>query len=219
MKIRSLTWGPQSAPEVAPSRPRVAWFSHLSFILSPGVVNAQQKISKRYPGGKNVRIELRNISGTVVVESWNKDEIRLTAIIESKKAHVVPKQVDECLMIDVMSDKSRTRRRRRRQLPIASTRQFVGRSRNSAGATSVSRTFAAGAFARMFPRKAISSFLTSSRSRWSLKTSSVTSSSTESFCAAVPTISSETKARSRFASLATRRSVCRGVAGEKDRLE
>lgn len=67
-------------------------------------VNAQQKINKRYPGGKNVRVELRNISGTIVVESWNKDEIRLSATIESKGAQVVPKQVDQCLMIDVMSD-------------------------------------------------------------------------------------------------------------------
>lgn len=51
-----------------------------------------------------MRVELRNISGTIVVESWNKDEIRLSATIESKGAQVVPKQVDQCLMIDVMSD-------------------------------------------------------------------------------------------------------------------
>jgi hypothetical protein len=73
--------------------------------LSPIVVaHAQQKLNKRYPGGKNVRVEVRNISGTVVVESWNKDEIRLSATIESKSAHVVPKQVNDCLTIDVMSD-------------------------------------------------------------------------------------------------------------------
>jgi len=67
-------------------------------------VNAQQQLSKRYPGGKNVRVELRNISGTIVVESWNKNEIRLSATIESKTAHVVPKQVNDCLMVDVMGD-------------------------------------------------------------------------------------------------------------------
>lgn len=68
------------------------------------VVRAQQQLSKRYPAGKNVRIELRNISGTIVVESWNKDEIRLSATIESKNAHVVPRQIEECLVVDVMSD-------------------------------------------------------------------------------------------------------------------
>ena len=68
------------------------------------VVQGQQRLSKRYPAGKNVRIELRNISGTIEVESWNKDEIRLSATIESPNAHVVPKQIDQNLVIDVMND-------------------------------------------------------------------------------------------------------------------
>jgi len=73
--------------------------------LSTGfAVNAQQQMSKRFPGGKNVRVELRNISGTIVVESWNKNEIRLSATIESKNAHVEPKQINDCLMVDVMGD-------------------------------------------------------------------------------------------------------------------
>ena len=76
----------------------------LIFFSSVEVVHAQHKLSKRYPGGKNVRVELRNISGTIIVESWDKDEIRLTATIESKNALVVPKQVNESLMIDVRSD-------------------------------------------------------------------------------------------------------------------
>jgi len=67
-------------------------------------VQAQQQLSKRYPAGKDVRIELKNISGTIVVESWNKDEIRLSATLESKHAHVVPKQIDQYLIVDVMSD-------------------------------------------------------------------------------------------------------------------
>src|SRR5829696_4399683 len=67
-------------------------------------VNAQQQMSKRYPGGKNVRVELRNISGTIVVESWNKDEIRLSATIESKGTHVTPRQINDCLVVDVMSE-------------------------------------------------------------------------------------------------------------------
>jgi len=62
---------------------------------------AQQQMSKRYPVGKNVRIELRNISGTITVESWNKDEIRLSATIESKGTHVTPKQINDSLVVDV----------------------------------------------------------------------------------------------------------------------
>ena len=65
---------------------------------------AQEKMSKRYAAGKNVRIELRNISGTIVVESWTKDEIRLSATIESKGTHVTPKQINDSLVVDVMSE-------------------------------------------------------------------------------------------------------------------
>jgi DUF4097 and DUF4098 domain-containing protein YvlB len=67
-------------------------------------VRAQQRLSKRYPVGKNVRIELKNVSGTITVESWNRDEIKLTATMESPTAHLYPKQMDQGLIIDVMSD-------------------------------------------------------------------------------------------------------------------
>jgi DUF4097 and DUF4098 domain-containing protein YvlB len=73
------------------------------FALS-SINQAQEKLSKRYAAGKNVRIELRNISGTIVVESWNKDEIRLSATIESKGTHVTPKQINDSLVVDVMSE-------------------------------------------------------------------------------------------------------------------
>jgi len=65
---------------------------------------AQEKMSKRYVAGKNVRIELKNMSGTIVVESWNKDEIRLSATIESKGTHVTPKQINDSIVVDVMSE-------------------------------------------------------------------------------------------------------------------
>jgi hypothetical protein len=100
MKFRFVTWRPLVPTSLLAGGLVLA----LICLSAVDAVNAQQKINKRYPGGKNVRVELRNISGTVVVETWNKDEIRLSATIESKNAHVVPKQVDQCLMIDVMSD-------------------------------------------------------------------------------------------------------------------
>jgi Toastrack DUF4097 len=85
---------------------RAGLYSAVAIVLLGTAVSVlpQQKISKRYPVSKNVRVELRNISGTVVVESWNKDEIRLSATIESPNAHVVPKQIAENLVVDVMND-------------------------------------------------------------------------------------------------------------------
>lgn len=106
MKLRPLTWRPPTYGGIRAGLLAGGLVITLVSLFASAVitVNAQQKITKRFPGGKNVRIELRNISGTIVVESWPKNEIRLNATLESKKAQVVPKQVDECLMIDVMSD-------------------------------------------------------------------------------------------------------------------
>jgi hypothetical protein len=71
--------------------------------LGVSAVNAQQRLSKRYPAGKKVRVELKNISGTITVESWNRDEIRLTAIFESK-ANLTPRQTNDALIVDMMAD-------------------------------------------------------------------------------------------------------------------
>jgi Putative adhesin len=74
--------------------------------LAPSRIAAQspQHLSKRFVTGKNVHIELKNISGTVTVESWNRDEIRLSATMESPKAQISPRQMDQTLVIDVMGD-------------------------------------------------------------------------------------------------------------------
>lgn len=98
MKFRFLTPRPSIRAGV------FAFGALLALMLPSSIVQAQHKLSKRYQASKNVRIELRNISGTIVVETWNKDAIQLTATIESKNAHVVPRQSDEILVVDVMSD-------------------------------------------------------------------------------------------------------------------
>src|SRR5262245_35520302 len=100
MRRRFITWrGP-----VRTGLRTVGTFLTLISLSATVAVNAQQQMSKRYPGGKNVRVELKNISGSIVVESWNKNEIRLSATIESKNARVEPKQINDCLMVDVMGD-------------------------------------------------------------------------------------------------------------------
>ncbi len=72
--------------------------------LSVSTVSAQQQLSKRYAASKKVRVELRNISGTIIVESWNRDEIKLSATLESPKAIVSPRQTGDSLIVDVMAD-------------------------------------------------------------------------------------------------------------------
>lgn len=72
--------------------------------LGVSTMSAQQTLSKRYPAGKKVRVELKNISGTIVVESWNRDEIKLSATLEAPKANLVPRQSGDALIVDVMAD-------------------------------------------------------------------------------------------------------------------
>ena len=73
-------------------------------VVCAGSVYAQHRLSKRYPASNNVRIELKNISGTITVESWNRDEIKLTADLDSPKANVSPRQGKNELVVDVQSD-------------------------------------------------------------------------------------------------------------------
>lgn len=68
------------------------------------IAHAQRSVSKRFPAGKNVRVELKNISGKITVESWNRNEIKITASLEAPSANVSPKLMGECVSIDVMGD-------------------------------------------------------------------------------------------------------------------
>jgi hypothetical protein len=72
--------------------------------LSISSASAQQHLSKRYPVRSNVRVELKNISGTITVESWNRDEVKLSATMESPAANVSPRQTGDGLIVDVMAD-------------------------------------------------------------------------------------------------------------------
>jgi len=65
---------------------------------------AQQHISKKYPAGKNVRLQLKNISGEITVESWARDEIKVSATMESPATRFAPRQTSDGLIIDVMGD-------------------------------------------------------------------------------------------------------------------
>ena len=92
--------------------PRAPLFSKLGLFtllvvvgaLSGTTAQAQQHVSKRYPAAKNVRIVLRNIFGTITVESWNRDEIKLSVTLDSPKANVSPRLTGDGLTIDVMAD-------------------------------------------------------------------------------------------------------------------
>jgi hypothetical protein len=75
----------------------------LLFVGATGV-SAQKSVTRRYPAGKNVRLELKNLSGTITVETWDRDEIKLTATLESPSAQFTPRQTDNGVTVDVVAD-------------------------------------------------------------------------------------------------------------------
>ena len=65
---------------------------------------AQKTITRKYPAQKNVRLEVKNISGTITVEAWEKNEISVKAQLFSPNAQFTPEQTASCFGIDVVRD-------------------------------------------------------------------------------------------------------------------
>src|SRR5881227_1302146 len=81
-----------------------AVFSILIIIAASSFTLAQQKVSRRFPAGKNVRFELKNVTGTITVETWQRDEILVTALMDNRKATFNPRQTETGLVIDIVGD-------------------------------------------------------------------------------------------------------------------
>lgn len=93
MKKRPLTY----------SITQTAFVTCLTLLLAI-TASAQQKVSRKFPAGKNVRLELKNLAGTIEVETWPRDEIKITATMDSPAIHFNPRATDGGLVIDVVAD-------------------------------------------------------------------------------------------------------------------
>jgi hypothetical protein len=82
----------------------IALPAFLLVLISSAAGLAQQRVSRKFPAGKDVRLELKNLSGTITVETWQRDEIRITATMEAPAVHFNPRQTDAGLVIDVVGD-------------------------------------------------------------------------------------------------------------------
>jgi hypothetical protein len=76
----------------------------LLVFLSADAGVAQKSMTRRYPAGKNVHLELKNLSGTITVETWDRDEIKITATLESPSAQLTPLRTDHGVTVDVVAD-------------------------------------------------------------------------------------------------------------------
>lgn len=71
----------------------------------PTAALAQKKtFSRRYPASKTVRISLKNGYGTISVQAWDRDEIKLAADMDSPLARVVPEVSADSIEINVLRD-------------------------------------------------------------------------------------------------------------------
>ena len=69
------------------------------------VVFAQKKtFSRRYPTGSAVSISLKNSYGTIEVQAWERDEVKLVADMDSPVARVVPELSGNNLDVNVVRD-------------------------------------------------------------------------------------------------------------------
>ena len=74
------------------------------FVFADSNVFAQKTFNKSYPATKNIRLQLTNRAGTVTVEGWNKDEVRISAYLEAPAANIVPQNLSGKIVIDVKKD-------------------------------------------------------------------------------------------------------------------
>ena len=82
----------------------LALLAALVVLVSGTSALGQQRVSRNFPAGKNVRLELKNLSGTITVETWQRDEIKITALMEAPAVHFNPRQTDAGLVIDIVGD-------------------------------------------------------------------------------------------------------------------
>ena len=76
----------------------------LVLTLGTGEVSAQKRFSKTYPAGQTVKLQLLNRTGTVTVEGWDREQVQISAYLESPAAIVEPQVVGSTIIINVVRD-------------------------------------------------------------------------------------------------------------------
>lgn len=73
------------------------------FVSSSTEISAQRKFSKTYPASKNVILRLTNRMGTVIVEGWDRPEIRISASMDSP-VNIEPQSLSGTIYINLVKD-------------------------------------------------------------------------------------------------------------------
>ncbi len=76
----------------------------LLIATAAGVYAQKKAFNRKYPTSKNVRLVLKNTYGTITVEAWNRDEVKVTASMDSPVARLTPIVTGDTLEIDVVRE-------------------------------------------------------------------------------------------------------------------
>ena len=68
------------------------------------VAQSPKKFSRVYPASKNVRLQLTNRTGTVIVEGWDRDEINISAYLEAPAANIEPQSLSGTIYLNLVKD-------------------------------------------------------------------------------------------------------------------
>lgn len=100
-----MSWGLKKLfNSLANKKTTILFLSVVFFFASATGVSAQKEFSRRYPAGKNVRLELSNRTGTVTVEGWDKPEVYIYAYMEKPAANIAPQNLSGKILIDLVKD-------------------------------------------------------------------------------------------------------------------
>jgi hypothetical protein len=67
-------------------------------------VSAQRRFSRTYPAGQNVHLQLLNRMGTITVEGWNRNEVNISAYMETPAATIEPQSLSGTITINLVRD-------------------------------------------------------------------------------------------------------------------
>lgn len=74
------------------------------FCFSAGDGYAQRRFSRTYPAGQNVKLVLLNRTGTITVEGWNRNEVAISAYLETPAANIEPQSLSGTIFINLVRD-------------------------------------------------------------------------------------------------------------------
>ncbi len=74
------------------------------FAFSASEAFAQKKFSKTYPASKNIRLQLTNRTGTITVQGWDRDQVRIQAWLDQPIAKIIPQNKSGLIYINVVRD-------------------------------------------------------------------------------------------------------------------